>query len=88
MPKDIGMKILIRSMAPEIIACDEIGTQEDYNAIKYAVNSGVKGIFTYHAKNIDEVMRNEKIKELANDSVIEKIIVLDMEKKGQIKEVR
>lgn len=87
-PKDIGMKILIRSMAPEIIACDEIGTQEDYNAIKYAVNSGVKGIFTYHAKNIDEVMRNVKIKELANDNVIEKIIVLDMEKKGQIKEVR
>ena len=39
-------------------------------------------------KNIDEVMRNEKIKELANDNVIEKIIVLDMEKKGQIKEVR
>ena len=33
-------------------------------------------------------MRNEKIKELANDNVIEKIIVLDMEKKGQIKEVR
>lgn len=87
-PKDIGMRILIRSMAPEIIACDEIGTQEDYKAIKYAVNSGVKGIFTYHAKNIDEVMRNEKIKELANDNVIEKIIVLDMEKKGQIKEVR
>ena len=34
------------------------------------------------------IMRNEKIKELANDNVIEKIIVLDMEKKGQIKEVR
>lgn len=87
-PKDIGMRILIRSMAPEVIACDEIGTKEDYDAIKYAVNSGVKGIFTYHAKNIDEVMRNEKIKELTNDNVIEKIIVLDMEKKGQIKEVK
>lgn len=29
-----GMKMLIRSMAPEIIACDEIGSREDVEAIK------------------------------------------------------
>ena len=25
-----GMQILIRSMGPEVIACDEIGTKEEY----------------------------------------------------------
>lgn len=29
-----GMKMLIRSMAPEVIACDEIGSQEDVQAIR------------------------------------------------------
>lgn len=29
-----GMKMLIRSMAPEIIACDEIGSKEDVQAIR------------------------------------------------------
>ena len=28
-----GMKMLIRSMAPEVIACDEIGSKEDVEAI-------------------------------------------------------
>lgn len=32
-----GMKMLIRSMTPEIIACDEIGTKEDAEAIKEAL---------------------------------------------------
>lgn len=29
-----GMKMLIRSMAPDVIACDEIGSKEDVEAIK------------------------------------------------------
>ena len=32
-----GMKMLIRSMTPEIIACDEIGSKEDVEAIKEAL---------------------------------------------------
>ena len=32
--KPEGIKILIRSMSPEIIACDEIGSKEDIEAIR------------------------------------------------------
>ena len=32
--KSQGMKILIRTMAPEVIACDEIGSKEDIEAIR------------------------------------------------------
>ena len=32
--KSKGMKMLIRSMAPEVIACDEIGSREDVMAIR------------------------------------------------------
>ncbi len=40
-----GMKMLIRSMAPEIIACDEIGSKEDVQAIEYALHSRCKRYF-------------------------------------------
>lgn len=33
-----GIKMLIRSMSPEIIACDEIGSKEDIEAIRRSFN--------------------------------------------------
>ena len=54
-PKSIGINMLIRSMAPQIIVCDEIGSKEDVEAIEKMVCSGVKGIFTAHAGTLQEV---------------------------------
>ena len=53
--KNKGIHMLIRTMAPEVIACDEIGSKDDVEAIHYALYSGVKGIFTMHAKNIEDI---------------------------------
>ena len=36
--KSKGMRMLIRSMAPEVIACDEIGSKEDVIAIRRSFN--------------------------------------------------
>ena len=71
-----GMKILIRSMAPQVIACDEIGSKEDVQAIKEAMISGVKGIFTIHGKDMNDIKRNKEINELIENKQIEKIIFL------------
>lgn len=84
-PKSIGMKMLIRSMSPEVICADEIGTKEDIEAIKYAVTSGVKGIFTAHGKNIEELKSNPILKELIESKLIEKIIILDKNNRKNIK---
>lgn len=71
-----GMKMLIRSMAPEVIACDEIGSKEDVEAIKEATISGVKGIFTMHGSSLEEIKLNKDINELIENKQIEKIIFL------------
>ena len=71
-----GIKILIRTMAPEIIACDEIGGSEDIQAIEEAMLSGVKGIFTMHGKTIEDVHANRHIKKLIDEKIIEKIIFI------------
>ncbi len=36
-PKPTGIKMLIRSMAPQVVVADEIGTYEDIKTIKEAV---------------------------------------------------
>lgn len=74
--KSKGIEILIRSMAPEIIACDEIGTLDDVQAIEKMLISGVKGIFTMHGKDIEDAKRNLEINKLIENNQIEKIIVL------------
>lgn len=71
-----GMKMLIRSMAPEVIACDEIGSKEDVEAIKEALISGVKGIFTMHGKTLEDIKKNKEINELIENKQIEKIIFI------------
>lgn len=71
-----GMKMLIRSMSPEVIACDEIGSKEDIQAIKEAMLSGVKGIFTMHGRNLNDIKANTYINELVENKTIEKIIFL------------
>ena len=86
-PKSLGINMLIRSMAPEIIICDEIGSKDDIEAIKRAYCSGVKGIFTAHSSSIQEIYKNENLKQLIEERLIQRVIVLDSKNKGQIKEV-
>ncbi len=49
--KSKGMKMLIRSMAPEVIACDEIGSKEDVQAIRGSYDSRSKRYFYCAWKN-------------------------------------
>jgi len=74
--KDIGMRMLIRSMAPEIIAADEIGSKEDVDAILYALQSGVKGIFTAHASSVEELKKNPELKKLIEQDVFSTILLV------------
>ena len=85
--KSVGMKMLIRSMAPQIIACDEIGSKDDVQAINSAICSGIKGIFTLHGNNIDEIKKNPELSELFSKNLIEKIIILSETCKGKIEKI-
>lgn len=71
-----GIEILIRSMAPQIIACDEISSKEDIEAIQRAFASGVKGIFTMHGNSIEDVRKNKHINELIENKTIEKLFFI------------
>lgn len=84
--KDKGMKMLIRSMAPNVIVVDEIGTKEDVDAIKYAVTSGIKGIFTAHGDSFEKLLKSPILRELIDLNIIDRIIVLSNTEKGKVEE--
>ena len=75
-PKYIGMKMAIRSMAPKVIVADEIGNKRDSEAIKYAMCCGVKGIFTAHGASLEELEKNPEISDLLENKIFEKIICI------------
>ena len=85
--KNIGIRMLIRSMAPKVIVADEIGKKEDIEAINYAVCSGCRGIFTAHGSNFEDISLNPVIHNLIETHTIERLIFLDEKEKGKVKEL-
>ena len=73
-PKPAGILMLLRSMSPEVIIVDEIGTEEDMRAIHQAMNCGVKVICTAHGNGINDIQESSKLKELIGS--IDNYIVL------------
>lgn len=56
-PKPEGMIRLVRTMAPDVIAVDEIGSKEDYKAVEYALSSGCKVIASVHGDECNDFFK-------------------------------
>lgn len=85
--KSGGMKMLIRSMAPQVIIADEIGSNEDIEVINYAMCCGCKGIFTAHGEKMEDLYLNPVIKTLINTHIFERIFFLSSKIKGDLNDI-
>ena len=56
-PKEQGMRMLLRSMSPEVIAVDELGTPEDFAAVYDCARCGISVLGTIHAGDKEEVIK-------------------------------
>ena len=74
--KKDGMIMAIRSLSPEVLICDEIGTSGEIDALNMAFNSGVNIVVTIHGYNIDDVYKRSVFKDLLEKSILERIVVL------------
>lgn len=59
-PKAQGIILALRSLGPDVIVCDEAGTEEDIEAIKTASLCGVSVLSTVHGSNMDDVRKRLK----------------------------
>lgn len=84
-PKAEGMMMLIRSMAPEIIAVDELGSYSDIQAIEAVIHCGCKLLATVHGASLEDIKKKPLFEKLMKEQVFERYIVLhNREKIGQI----
>ncbi|MCY6483749.1 stage III sporulation protein AA [Clostridium aestuarii] len=77
--KSEGIIMAIRSMSPDIIVCDEIGTHKDIESILVAMNSGVNLITTIHGFGIEDLYKRTVFKDMLDNNVFERAIVLSAE---------
>jgi len=85
--KSIGIEMMVRSMSPKVIIADEIGDEEDINAIRYSLCSGINGIFTAHGNKYDDLVQNPIFNKMINLKLFQKIIFLDKLERGKINEI-
>lgn len=84
-PKAEGMLMLIRSMAPSVIAIDEIGKREDIDALAYVMNCGCRIIATVHGNSIDDIKNKPVFRKLVEEKMFRRFVVLsDIGEPGRI----
>ncbi len=71
-----AMRQMIRSMSPEVLVTDEIGSDEDAEAVMLASASGVSVLASAHARDEREAMRKPHLKKLADSGCFDKFLVL------------
>ncbi len=70
--KSIGMSLMVRSMGLDILATDEIGSEEDVDTIRQAIISGVNLLVTAHGKSMEDISGK-----LRKKKIFKNIVILD-----------
>jgi len=78
--KDKSIYMLLRAMAPQVIAFDEIGNIDEVCAVCDAANAGVKVICTIHSEDMDDLRTRFIFKEMEKRNIFERYIVLSNKK--------
>lgn len=81
--KDAGMRMMLRSMAPQILAVDELGGSGDYQALQYALNSGCGILGTAHAGSRQELMMKKQTGLWQLGELFERFVLLKRGEKGR-----
>jgi stage III sporulation protein AA len=75
-PKASGMNMIVRSMAPQVLAMDELGHSDDVTALMDALRTGVRILSTAHASSLEEARGRPTLAHLLEQGVFERLVVL------------
>ena len=75
-PKAVGLIMLVRSMSPQVVATDELGSAEDATAVREALHAGVSVLASVHGQDALDVARRPNIGELIREQAFERLIIL------------
>lgn len=75
-PKVLGMQMLLRSMAPDYIAVDEIGSDADVHELRNAMHSGCHLIVTCHGSDKVEIRQKRSLGGMISEGCFQGIVYL------------
>ena len=75
--KALGTEIALRTLSPDIIAFDEIGTAAELKSISDCFNAGVDIITTAHSSSIEDLKRRSVTGQLLKSGMISTVVLLD-----------
>ncbi|WP_456278325.1 stage III sporulation protein AA [Bacillus sp. AK128] len=78
-PKAEGMMMLIRSMSPDVIVVDEIGSKADSDSVMEAVNAGVNLIVTAHGHSLSDLEKRPSLRPLLDLGIFSRFVILSKE---------
>ena len=81
-PQAEGIRIATTFMNPEVILCDEIGSEEDAKAIAHAQNCGVPLVATTHASSVEGLLMRSGMKHLYNIQAFDMYIGIKINEKN------
>lgn len=81
--KSDGIEIATRLFSPELIICDEIGKEDDTEALLCVQNSGVPLLATSHGDNIMSVKKRPNIKRLIDNGVFDAFALIEKSGDGK-----
>lgn len=74
--KALGTQIALRTMFPDIIAFDEIGTNEELGSVCDCFNAGVAIITTAHCRTKDDIMRRAVTANIIKSGAVANVALL------------
>ncbi len=70
------MEQALRSLSPQVMICDEIGSEADVQAVRSCVHSGVRVIAAVHAADREEATARPAVRELLKTGAFEQLVFL------------
>ena len=87
-PKSEGILMAVRTLSPQYIICDEIGSEEEVRAIEQSLNAGVIVIASIHAGSAEELGRRRQAVSLLRSGAFSNVVFLrGSQKPGDISQI-
>lgn len=75
-PKAEGILLLLRTMSPDVVAVDELGSYEEAEALRDLLHAGVSVLATAHADDLEDLRKRPSLFRLLADGGIQRVVVL------------
>lgn len=75
-PKGEGILQALRAMSPQVIICDELGSEEDCLLAEQGFNAGAVMIATIHASSYQELLRRRQARRLIDTGAFRTVVIL------------